>query len=155
MTVRYSDDAQASRFAAQAYAALVLARQQKAPLGALREIDGRIDRRVFDVLSVDASVASRTSFGGTAPERVRAAIGPARNATNAIGPVVAVAGGAAFTFGYPEHAELLHRPPRARRIHAPQHRESGHPALAERRDHELAVELDGRPAARRPVGTAQ
>ncbi len=29
MTVRYSDDAQASRFAAQAYAALVLARQQK------------------------------------------------------------------------------------------------------------------------------
>ncbi len=30
MTVRYSDDAQASRFAAQAYAALVLARQQKA-----------------------------------------------------------------------------------------------------------------------------
>lgn len=38
MTVRYSDDAPASRFAAQAYAALVLARQQKAPLGALREI---------------------------------------------------------------------------------------------------------------------
>lgn len=29
MTVRYSDDARASRFAAQAYAALVLARQQK------------------------------------------------------------------------------------------------------------------------------
>lgn len=29
MTVRYSDDACASRFAAQAYAALVLARQQK------------------------------------------------------------------------------------------------------------------------------
>ncbi len=31
MTVRYSDDAAASRFAAQAYAALVLARQQKRP----------------------------------------------------------------------------------------------------------------------------
>lgn len=41
MTVRYSDDAAASRFAAQAYAALVLARQQKAPLGALREIWSR------------------------------------------------------------------------------------------------------------------
>lgn len=44
MTVRYSDDAQASRFAAQAYAALVLARQQKAPLGALREIWSRHDQ---------------------------------------------------------------------------------------------------------------
>lgn len=38
MSIRYSDDAQASRFAVQAYAGLVLARQQKAPLGALREI---------------------------------------------------------------------------------------------------------------------
>lgn len=38
ITIRYSDDAQASRFAVQSYAALVLARQQKAPLGALREI---------------------------------------------------------------------------------------------------------------------
>lgn len=38
MTLRYSDDVAASRFAVQAYAAQVLARQQKAPLGALREI---------------------------------------------------------------------------------------------------------------------
>ena len=38
MTIRYSDDTAASRFAVQAYAAQVLARQQKAPLGALREI---------------------------------------------------------------------------------------------------------------------
>ncbi|MDM2967138.1 MULTISPECIES: alpha-2-macroglobulin [unclassified Citrobacter] len=38
MSVRYSDDIQASKFAVQAYAGLVLARQQKAPLGALREI---------------------------------------------------------------------------------------------------------------------
>ncbi len=38
MTIRYTDNTEASRFAAQAYAALVLARQQKAPLGALREI---------------------------------------------------------------------------------------------------------------------
>ncbi|KOQ93868.1 alpha-2-macroglobulin family protein [Pluralibacter gergoviae] len=38
MTIRYSDDGDASRFAVQAYAALVLARQQKAPLGMLREV---------------------------------------------------------------------------------------------------------------------
>ncbi|ENQ7700415.1 alpha-2-macroglobulin family protein [Salmonella enterica] len=38
MLIRYSDNTQASTFAAQAYAALVLARQQKAPLGTLREI---------------------------------------------------------------------------------------------------------------------
>jgi argininosuccinate lyase len=34
-------------------------------------MDGRIDERVYDVLSVDASVRSRTSYGGTAPQRVR------------------------------------------------------------------------------------
>jgi argininosuccinate lyase len=44
----------------------------------LQAIDGRIDARVFDVLSVDASVASRTSFGGTAPSNVRAAVAAAR-----------------------------------------------------------------------------
>ncbi len=47
-------------------------------LDALKEIDGRIDARVYDVLSVDASVSSRTSFGGTAPVRVREAIAAAR-----------------------------------------------------------------------------
>jgi argininosuccinate lyase len=41
------------------------------PLHSLQAIDGRIDERVFDVLSVEASVASRASHGGTAPERVR------------------------------------------------------------------------------------
>ncbi|MFL9840330.1 argininosuccinate lyase [Sphingomonas sp. ST-64] len=46
----------------------------------LQAIDSRIDDRVFGVLSVDASVASRTSFGGTAPIRVRAAIAAARAA---------------------------------------------------------------------------
>ncbi|MFL6845312.1 MAG: argininosuccinate lyase [Allosphingosinicella sp.] len=40
-------------------------------LEALREIDARIDERVYGVLTVDASVRSRTSHGGTAPERVR------------------------------------------------------------------------------------
>ena len=43
----------------------------KLSLGELQEIDSRVDARVFDVLSVDASVASRTSYGGTAPDRVR------------------------------------------------------------------------------------
>lgn len=47
-------------------------------LGALQAIDARIDARVFDVLSVDASVASRTSFGGTAPANVIAAVAAAR-----------------------------------------------------------------------------
>ena len=41
------------------------------PLDALKSIDERIDERVFDVLSVDASVRSRTSYGGTAPSQVR------------------------------------------------------------------------------------
>ena len=41
------------------------------PLSTLRAIDTRIDERVFDVLTVEASVRSRTSYGGTAPERVR------------------------------------------------------------------------------------
>ena len=43
-------------------------------LDALRSIDPRVGEGALDVLSVDASVASRTSFGGTAPERVREAI---------------------------------------------------------------------------------
>jgi argininosuccinate lyase len=47
----------------------------------LQAIDARIDARVYDVLSVDASVASRTSFGGTAPANVRAAIRAARETT--------------------------------------------------------------------------
>jgi argininosuccinate lyase len=47
-------------------------------IDALKEIDARIDERVYGVLSVDASVSSRTSFGGTAPVRVREAIAAAR-----------------------------------------------------------------------------
>src|SRR3954468_24725360 len=41
------------------------------PVDALKAIDERIDSRVFGVLSVDASVQSRTSYGGTAPVRTR------------------------------------------------------------------------------------
>jgi len=47
--------------------------------GAMRVIDGRIDERVYDVLSIDASVRSRTSYGGTAPERVREQIAAAKS----------------------------------------------------------------------------
>ncbi len=44
----------------------------------LQAIDSRLDSRVRDVLSVDSSVASRASFGGTAPAQVRARIAAAR-----------------------------------------------------------------------------
>ena len=46
----------------------------------LTAIDQRIDERVFAALSVDASVASRTSYGGTAPEQVKAQVAEARHA---------------------------------------------------------------------------
>ena len=63
--------------------AVKLAEERKVALDALpiedlKAIDARIDERVYGVLSVDASVASRTSFGGTAPDNVRAAIRSAR-----------------------------------------------------------------------------
>jgi len=45
----------------------------------LKSIDDRIDQRVYDVLSVDASVRSRTSYGGTAPARVREQIAAAKD----------------------------------------------------------------------------
>src|SRR5262249_36063871 len=41
------------------------------PLPAMQEIEPRITMAVFKVLSVEHSVASRTSFGGTAPKNVR------------------------------------------------------------------------------------
>jgi argininosuccinate lyase len=44
----------------------------------MQAIDKRITNDVFTVLSVEASVASRSSFGGTAPDNVRAAINDAR-----------------------------------------------------------------------------
>jgi argininosuccinate lyase len=37
----------------------------------MRAVEKRITKAVFDVLSIDASVASRTSYGGTAPANVR------------------------------------------------------------------------------------
>ena len=47
-------------------------------LDELRAVDSRIDERVLPRLSVEASVASRRSAGGTAPERVSQAIAAAR-----------------------------------------------------------------------------
>ena len=47
---------------------------------ALRAIDERIDERVYGVLTVDSSVASRTSYGGTAPVRVREQVARAKKA---------------------------------------------------------------------------
>lgn len=51
---------------------------QELSLSDLQSIDPRITADVFDVLSVDASVNSRTSYGGTAPANVKAAIAAAR-----------------------------------------------------------------------------
>jgi argininosuccinate lyase len=48
------------------------------PLDALHAIDPRITDSVYGVLTVDASVASRISHGGTAPVRVKEAIAAAR-----------------------------------------------------------------------------
>ncbi len=47
-------------------------------IGDLKAIDARIDERVFDALSVDASVAARASYGGTAPVRVREQVAAAK-----------------------------------------------------------------------------
>jgi argininosuccinate lyase len=41
------------------------------PLAAMQAVDRRITGDVYSVLSVDSSVKSRTSYGGTAPQNVR------------------------------------------------------------------------------------
>jgi argininosuccinate lyase len=41
------------------------------PLEAMQAVEPRITQDVFEVLSISASVKSRTSFGGTAPKNVR------------------------------------------------------------------------------------
>jgi len=48
------------------------------PLDELQSVEPAITPAVYDVLNPDRSVATRSSFGGTAPERVRAAIAEAR-----------------------------------------------------------------------------
>ena len=44
----------------------------KLPLAEMKKIEPKITQAVFDVLSVERSVTSRTSYGGTAPKNVRA-----------------------------------------------------------------------------------
>jgi argininosuccinate lyase len=44
----------------------------KLPLAEMQKIEPKITKAVFDVLSVERSVQSRTSYGGTAPKNVRA-----------------------------------------------------------------------------------
>jgi argininosuccinate lyase len=44
---------------------------EKLPLDELKKIEKRIDKSIYKVLSLEASVRARTSEGGTAPERVR------------------------------------------------------------------------------------
>jgi len=48
------------------------------PLAEMRTIEARITQDVFSVLTVERSVESRTSFGGTAPANVRGAVAAAR-----------------------------------------------------------------------------
>lgn len=47
-------------------------------LDAMQQVEPRINDSIYDVLSVEASVASRTAFGGTAPDNVRASVAYAR-----------------------------------------------------------------------------
>ncbi len=49
-------------------------------LADLQGCDARITKAIFDVLSIDASVASRLSYGCTAPDQVRARIATLRGA---------------------------------------------------------------------------
>jgi argininosuccinate lyase len=51
---------------------------EKLPLAAMQKIEPRITDGVFSVLSVEASLKRRTSYGGTAPERVREALAVAK-----------------------------------------------------------------------------
>jgi argininosuccinate lyase len=48
------------------------------PLAELQAIEPAVNAAVYEVLDIDRSVASRTSFGGTAPQLVRAAAAEAR-----------------------------------------------------------------------------
>lgn len=50
----------------------------------LQAIDPRVEAGVFDVLTVDASVASRSSYGGTAPDQVRLRIAQANAALKGV-----------------------------------------------------------------------
>ena len=51
---------------------------EKLALAELQSVEPRITREVFRVLTVEHSVAARTSLGGTAPRNVRRAVAAAR-----------------------------------------------------------------------------
>ena len=51
---------------------------QSLPLAEMKKVEPRITKSVFEVLSVERSVASRSSLGGTAPAEVKRAIATAR-----------------------------------------------------------------------------
>ncbi len=51
---------------------------EELPLKDMQDIEPRINNDIFSILSVDASVASRTSHGGTAPDNVKSAAIKAR-----------------------------------------------------------------------------
>ena len=66
-------------------AVVALAEEQNCGLAELsleqfQSIDDRITKTVFDVLSVEASIASRASYGGTAPDQVRVQVARAKKA---------------------------------------------------------------------------
>ena len=69
MPFREAHHATGQIVAAAAKAGLPL---HRLPLEEMRKVAPKITRDVFRVLSVEASVKSRTSFGGTAPKRVAA-----------------------------------------------------------------------------------
>jgi argininosuccinate lyase len=48
------------------------------PLSDLQEIEPAVTAEVYEALDIERSLARRTSFGGTAPERVRTAAAEAR-----------------------------------------------------------------------------
>ena len=48
------------------------------PLAEMQRVEPRMTKGVFDVLTLERSVASRTSFGGTAPENVARAVAAAK-----------------------------------------------------------------------------
>ncbi|HAI51535.1 MAG TPA: hypothetical protein DCM53_20970, partial [Enterobacteriaceae bacterium] len=80
MALRYSDNSAASKFAVQAYASLVLARQQKAPLGALRELWNRHNAAVSGLPLVQLGVALKLMGDATrSQDAINAGISTTRN----------------------------------------------------------------------------
>jgi argininosuccinate lyase len=53
-------------------------------LDELKQFSGTIEQDVFEVLTLEGSVAARNHIGGTAPNQVRAAAQRAREALNAL-----------------------------------------------------------------------